>query len=420
MCLSRSFIIYTISAVLAGALPLAMLPALTHHLSAAEYGMVATMTTLMAFCTPSLTWGTPSLVAIEHGKLHGENFRTFLSTTLVIPLIALIVLSLMAWIAAPWLAPRFKVPVEWFRALPLIASLGVLPLVMSTLLRMRHAAVQFGLVEIGTAVLNVTLSLLFVVVLKWQWEGRMYGHVVTAVVVASGALIWLLRQGILIRRLEPKVLSEHFRFGLGLLPHDVGNQVIRLSDRLFLVAMIGLSGAGQYAVAAQVSSVALVMLSAFNRAWAPYLFPQLNNPTTETRRIIVRNSYGVMVGFAIFFVVFNLAIPLLYNLFIDIKFHASIEYVRWMSLGYFFTAIYLTYIDYIFYVKKTYLLSIITMINMTLNMALNYLMIGHFGTVGASMAFALTMFVVMCLAFALSNRVYPMPWFPWMRSWKAL
>lgn len=418
MSLHRSFIIYTLSSMLASALPLALLPALTHHLSAVEYGMVATMTTLMAFCTPPLTWGAPSLVAIEHGKLGGEAFRAFLSSTLVIPLIALAVLSLAAWIVAPWIAPRFEVPVEWFRAVPLIASLGVLPLVMTTLLRMRNEPVRFGLVEIGTAVLNVSLSLLFVVVLKWQWEGRMYGHIVTSGLIALVALIWLARQGLLTRAFERKALVDNFKFGLGLLPHDIGNQVIRLSDRLFLVAMVGLSGAGLYAVAAQVSSVALVMLSAFNRAWAPYLFPRLHNPTEETRRAIVRNSYGVMAGFAVFFVLFNLAMPCLYHWFIDPKFHASIEYVRWMSLGYFFTAIYLTYVDFIFYVKKTYLLSVITIINMTLNMALNYLMVRHFGTVGASMAFATTMFVVMCLAFGLSNRVFPMPWFPWMRAWR--
>jgi O-antigen/teichoic acid export membrane protein len=419
MSLSRSFIIYTLSSVLASALPLAMLPALTHHLSAAEYGMVATMTTLMAFCTPPLTWGAPSLVAIEHGKQDADRFCAILSSTLVIPLISLVVLSSLVWIVAPWIAPRFEVPVEWFRAAPLIASLSVLPLVMTTLLRMRNAPVQFGLVEIGTAVLNVALSLLFVVVLKWHWEGRMFGHIVASALIALVALAWLMHKGLLTRAFERNALRDNFKFGLGLLPHDIGNQVIRLSDRLFLVAMVGLSGAGLYAVAAQVSSVALVMLSAFNRAWAPYLFPRLQNPSEETRRSIVRNSYAVMAGFAAFLVLFNLGVPLLYRWFIDPKFHASIEYVRWMSLGYFFTAIYLTYVDYIFYVKKTYLLSMITMINLTLNLTLNYLLIKQFGTVGASMAFATTMFVVMCLAFLLSNRVYPMPWFPWMRARRA-
>ena len=62
-----------------------------------------------------------------------------------------------------------------------------------------------------------------------------------------------------------------------------GVLAIRLSDRLFLVALVGLGGAGQYAVAAQVSSVCLVLLSAFNRAWTPYLFPRLNAPTEEMR-----------------------------------------------------------------------------------------------------------------------------------------
>lgn len=247
----------------------------------------------------------------------------------------------------------------------------------------------------------------------------MYGHIGTAALIFCVALVWFRRQGLLTWSFDRSALRDNFKFGLGLLPHDLGNQAIRLSDRLFLVALVGLTGAGLYAVAAQVSSVCLVMLSAFNRAWAPYLFPKLGSPSEDTKRSIVRNSYGVIAGFVLFFMAFNLAVPWLYEWFIDPKFHDSIGYVRWMSLGYFFTAVYLTYVDYIFYVKKTYLLSVLTTINMSLNLALNYMMVKSFGAAGASMAFAATMFVVMCLAFVLSNRVYPMPWFYWLKFGRA-
>lgn len=415
MSLSRSFLIYTASSVLASALPLALLPALTRHLSVAEYGLVATMTTLMAFCTPALTWGAPTLLAIEHGKRDGKSLGVFLSSTLVIPLMSLAGLSVMAWFAAPWLAPLFQVPVAWLRAVPLMAALAVLPQVMSTLFRMRNEPMRFGMVEIGTAVLNVSLSLLFVVLLQWHWQGRMYGHVLTIATVCLVALLWLARTGLLTRHIDRDVLREHFRFGAGLLPHDLGNQVIRLSDRLFLVALVGLGGAGQYAVAAQVTAVVMVLLSAFNRAWAPYLFPRLRDPSPEMQRHLVRLSYGVMAGFFVFFVVFNLVVPTVFHWLIDPKFNAALNYIPWLTVGYFFTSVYMTYIDYIFYVKKTYMLSMVTTLNMALNLTLNYVFIRLFGEIGAAYAFAASMFVVMWVAFWLSNKVYPMPWFYWGR-----
>jgi O-antigen/teichoic acid export membrane protein len=52
---------------------------------------------------------------------------------------------------------------------------------------------------------------------------------------------------------------------------------------------------------------------------------------------------------------------------------------------------------------------------MAINLSLNYVLIGAFGPIGAAYAFAATMFIVMLLAFFLSNKLFPMPWFYWLR-----
>lgn len=415
MSLSRSFIIYVMSSVLASALPLALLPLMTRYLSVEEYGIVATMTTLIAFFMPPLTWGVPGIVSVEHGHLDPASFRRFVSTALSIPLVSLMLMSLVATVAAPWVAPLLQIPAPWFAAIPLIAGLAVLPQVLSAILRMSNQPISFGMVEVGQALATVLLSYAFVVALNGHWQGRMWAYACASGLASLGALFWLGRHGYLRKLAGAEVLREVFRFGLGLLPHDFGNQAIRLADRLFLVALVGLSGAGQYAVAAQVTAVVMVLLSAFNRAWAPYLFPRLRDPSAETKRQLVRMSYGVVAGFLGFFVVFNLLIPVAFRWFIDPKFHEAIEYVPWLTIGYFFTSVYMTFIDYIFFVKKTYLLSMVTTLNMSLNLCLNYLLISAFGTIGAAYAFAITMFVVMLVAFWLSNKVHPMPWFYWVR-----
>jgi O-antigen/teichoic acid export membrane protein len=415
MSLRRAFLIYTASSIIGSALPLALLPLMTRYLSVEEYGIVATMTTLMAFFTPPLTWGVPGIISVEHGRLEPDAFRQFVATALAMPLVSLVATTLLASLAAPWVAPLLRVPTAWFAATPLIAALTVLPQVLSSIFRMSNAPVAFGVVEVGQALMTVLLSCLFVVTLQGHWQGRMWAYIFAFGLASAGALLWLGRRGYLRRPRRGKELGEVFRFGLGLLPHDLGNQAIRLADRLFLVTLVGLSAAGQYAVAAQVTGVVMVLLSAFNRAWAPYLFPRLRDASPESQRELVRTSYGVMGGFLAFFIVFNLLVPLAFHWFIDPKFDAALSYVPWLTVGYFFMSIYMTYIDYIFYVKKTYLLSMVTTLNMSLNLALNYALIRLFGPIGAAYSFAGTMFVVMLVAFWLSNKVHPMPWFYWAR-----
>ena len=411
--LARSFTIYSVSSVLAGAVPLALLPVLTRYLSEAEYGVVATLTTLITCFTPPLFWGTTGALSVEYFRRSREEFRIYFSSLLRIPLVAFVGLLGIAGVGANLFARNLGVSPWWFWSAPAFVALTLFPQVFATILRMHDRAMTYAYFEFFSAFAAVAFSLLFVVVLGLHWQGRMY-----AVATASGmgtiiAVWWLARAGYFVRTFSRRALHDAFRFGAGLVPHDLGNQAIRVADRLFLVAMVGLAGAGQYAVASQVANVMLILLAAFNRAWAPYLFSQLRAEEPGTRRAIVRKSYLVIAFALLFFVAFNMMVPLAYQIFVDTKFHRSMDYVVWLTLGYFFTAIYMTYVDYIFYVKKTHVLSAITMFNLVCNLSLNYLLIGQFGAVGAAYAFAATMFVVMLLAFALSNRLYPMPWFFW-------
>jgi O-antigen/teichoic acid export membrane protein len=411
--LARSFSIYTLSSLLAGAVPLLLLPVLTRYLSETDYGIVATVTTLITFFTPPLFWGSTAAVAVEYHRMPADKFKIFFSSLLRIPLLSFLTLLCLALAGGAFFSERLGVPITWIVVAPVFALLSLFPQLLSTILRMRNQAMTYAYYEIATAITTVTLSLVFVVGLELQWQGRMYALALSSALMACAAIAWLARHGFLVINFDKAYVKQALRFGAGLVPHDLGNQIIRMSDRLILVAMLGLASAGQYAVASQVASVMLVLLSAFNRTWSPYLFSQLPTATPETRIQIVRKSYMVIGGFFIFFLLFNALTPIFYNLLIDRKFHGCMSFVVWITLGYLFTAVYMTYVDYIFYEKKTHILSLITMINMSTHLLLNYLFISKFGTIGSAMAFACTMFLVMLLAFMISSRVHPMPWFFW-------
>lgn len=410
MSLGRSLSIYTLCSVAAGGVPLLLLPVLTRHMSPADYGVVATLTTLVAFFTPPLMWGVHALSGVEFHRTRADHFPTLFSTLLRIPAVTGLLLLALAWLLREPLAQWLQVPAAWLAAAPLFAALALLPQLMLGLLRMRNQPWTYGAMELGNAVLTVGCTFVLVVGMGLTWSGRMYAAAAAGIAMSAVAVVWLWRSGYLVRGLDRSALRPALRFGAGLVPHDLFNQVIRLADRLFIVTLLGQASAGQYAVAAQLSSAMLVLVSAFNRAWSPFLYSRLAQGTQASRAEIVRKSYFVIIGFFIIFLVFNAATPLLYRLLVDPKFHASMPYVFWLTLGYFFTSVYLTYVDYIFFLKKTHILSLITAFNMACNLTLNYFLLRHLGTIGAAMAFAATMFMVMGLAFLVSNRLHPMPW----------
>lgn len=414
MSLVRSFSIYTVSSVISAAVPVLLLPVLTHYLSEADYGAAATLQTLIAFTTPLLMFGIPAAIAVDFSKLESARRLVFISTLLRVPMLTSVLLLIAGVFASALFAEKLGIPHVWMAITPCFALLTLFPVVLSAVLRMQENAFGFAYVELGSAILSVGLSLLMVVVFQLQWEGRMYGIAVTGLVMSVVSVAWLKRLRLLGLGFDRHMFVESLKFGMGLVPHDLGNQIVRMSDRLILAAMLGLASAGQYAVAAQIASAMLILLASFNRAWMPFLVSRLSSDSTAARISIVRMSYVVIAGFFLFFVIFNLATPLIYKLFINNKFHDSMRYVFWLTLGYLFLSVYLTYVDYIFLVKKTHLLSLVTGFNIMINIALNLLLIERYGAIGAAMAFAGTMFFVMVVTFIISNRIHPMPWFYWL------
>lgn len=418
MRFARAFYIYTAGSFVAGAVPIFLLPVLTRHLSDADFGLIAAITTLITFATPPLIWGTTALVAVEYGRQPIERFRVYFSSMLRLPLASFAVLLLIALASAPFAAMELSVPASWIVTVPVFALLSLLPQLLLQLLRMRDEPWVFASFEIINAFVLVSFSFFLVVTLGIGWEGRVLALAASTLFGSAIAIWWMGRNGYITFEFDVAYLKDAFKFGAGLVPHDLGNQAVRFADRLVLIAMVGLSGAGQYAVAAQVASIMLTVLASFNRAWTPYLFAQLREGRPGAHEAIVKKSYMVIGCAVIFFIAFNAAVPSIYRIFIDEKFSVSMNYVLWLTLGYLFMAVYMTYVDYIFYVKKTRLLSLVTIFNLTCNVALNYLLIDRYGVIGAAYAFAATMFLVMLIAFFLSKRVHPMPWFHWMRKWR--
>ncbi|RYF41384.1 MAG: hypothetical protein EOO38_20755, partial [Cytophagaceae bacterium] len=268
----------------------------------------------------------------------------------------------------------------------------------------------FATIEIAIAGISFIGTVVMVLFLDLGWQGRIIAAGLAGSLVSIAALIWLVKRELLVGRIAWPDIRDALRFGGGGVAHDLANQASRLSDRLLIVAMIGQAAVGSYAVAVQWSSIMLTVLSAFNRAWTPFLFSSLSEGTLDSKRKVVKHTFKVWIAFALFFALFNLMTPIGYHLLINERYYSSMQVVFWLTLGLFFNSIYVTFVDYIFYLKKTHILASITVTNLIVNVSLSYFLIKIYGSVGASMAFAITGMVVMILTIAVSQRLHPMPW----------
>ena len=96
---------------------------------------------------------------------------------------------------------------------------------------------------------------------------------------------------------------------------------------------------------------------------------------------------------------------------IDQKFVTAIPYVFWIALAYFFFGGYSLFANYIHYSGKTYFFSFLAILNIGLNLILNYFLILEYGAMGAAYATLISYIVVAVLTAYIAIRMYPLPWF---------
>ena len=94
----------------------------------------------------------------------------------------------------------------------------------------------------------------------------------------------------------------------------------------------------------------------------------------------------------------------------DEKFKSSIQYIIYFAIAFAFQGMYFMITNYIFYVKKTQILSYITFSTAIFHIGLLYILINLNGAIGAAQASLVSFFITFILTWYLSNKVYSMPW----------
>ena len=103
--------------------------------------------------------------------------------------------------------------------------------------------------------------------------------------------------------------------------------------------------------------------------------------------------------------------PLIFAYLIGEEFKDASVFVFWIGLGFAINGMYKMVVSFLFYSENTGLIGMSTLFTAIINVALNYVLIMQYGSIGAAYATALAFFIQFVVIWVVSNRKYPMPWF---------
>jgi len=177
------------------------------------------------------------------------------------------------------------------------------------------------------------------------------------------------------------------------------------------MSILGSIATGIYSVGYQIGMVIGVLVAAFNKAWAPYLFRILSNsPSFNDKVKIVKFSYLYFVSILIIAFLFAYVGNLLIPFFLGENFISSSELIIYFAISFAFDGMYYMVTNYLFFVKKTHVLAYVTFATSVFHIVLLIYLIELNGILGAAQAGLVSYGITFFSVWFLSNKYYPMPW----------
>lgn len=412
--LLKSSLIYVITDAINKAVPFLILPILSYYLLPSDYGIVANFGVLVSIISIFVLVGVNGAIAVNYFKLPKEELSRYIFNGITIIGVFSFILLFIVLLFNETIYLFVKVPLSYQLLAVATALASALTGINLSLWRLEEKPVKFGVYQISQTALNLGASLVLIIVYKLGWVGRINGMLVATLSFGLLSLILIYKRGYLRIKFSHKLIFAILAFGLPLIPHSLSFWLRSGVDRILITKYIGEAATGLYATGFQFGILIAFLTGAFNNAFVPYMYKLLSE---KDESILDKNKENLkkmiligIVGLIILCVLFTLLSNIVLTTFFSDRYSGASEFIFWAILSQTFQGMYLFFVNYIFYVKKTKGLAAITFTCAILQVILSYILIINIGAIGAAYATALVSFVNFVMIAWYSNKVYPMGW----------
>jgi O-antigen/teichoic acid export membrane protein len=267
-----------------------------------------------------------------------------------------------------------------------------------------YAAVSL-LVSLVTAISAVTLTML----LRWGVNGMLWGMIAG---VSAGSVygLWFLRRSFRCY-FSWAYLKEMLVFSAPLVPSGIAVFVSLYIDRVMISHYLSLTEVGLYGLGFRLSSIVGLIMMGFQNALTPLIYSHYAEEQTPRQLAFIFRFFIALA--LLMFLTLSLFTQEIIGTFFAPSYYPAKDVVVFMVPAILLSNMYI-FAPGIDIFKKTHLILWINLGGAVINTVLNWLMIPHFGIVGAAVATLIGSLFVFVIYMSFSQRLYPVP-HPWQK-----
>ncbi len=411
----KNSIIYLLPIVIGNLLPIITLPIFTRILTAEDYGVFALAQVYGIFVTGIVNIGLP--VVFERNFFEHRDPKD--ASTLLYSILSFVAITFTAFALLTYLfrdifaelitgSPAHGDILFWA-----FCSAGIISIKNYYLAFIKNIenAKDFVRYTIDESLLGVVLSLFMVVYLRMGVIGLILGQLLATLTIFIVLFFKFLRQYPFSNGWS--LLKDSLKLGLPLTPRVflgvIGNQF----DKYMIGLISTVGGVGIYSIGQKIAYVVFTYMTAIQNVFSPQVYKRMFG---------LREGGGEEVGrYLTPFLYISIAIAVLISLFAEEiisivtppSYHNAIDIVIILSM--FYGSMFFGKQPQLLYARKTHITSILSLITIVINVALNIPFIMKWGALGAAWATLLAGLISGGIAFAVSQHYYRIVW-----EWKKI
>jgi O-antigen/teichoic acid export membrane protein len=412
--LLKNSAIYIVTDAINKAIPFLLLPILTHYLIPSDFGIATNFNVYTSILTIFIGISINSAISANFYRLKAKLRSVYIFNALATITLIFIISLLVIYILKKYITAFLPIPIQYIVGATVIAYAQAVSSINLTIWQLESKSFRFGIYGISQTVLNVGLTLIFVIHLKMGWRGRVDGYIYSTIIYGVVSMFFIFNYIGFSIKVKKDFIHDALIFSLPLVPHALSMWVRSGIDRIYITKYYGEASTGLYATAFQFGLLISFITLSINNAYVPFLYKQLNLPDNatliDTKSKLVRYTYiyfAFLITFGICMIVFSM---FMVDNFLSQKYYEAKRFIPLIIVSQIFQGMYLMVVNYIFFIKRTGILSIITFSCSLLQVVLSYFMIRNIGVMGAVYSTVIVSFVNFIAVWIYSDTVYPMPW----------
>lgn len=404
----QNSIIYSTVTFLQKAISFLLLPVYTYYLTPEDYGVLNVLLSVSSFLSVFFLLSLNGAATRFHFLANSDEkkIKKIWGTVFSFVFINTFVLGLCSILFHKYLIDPFAKGISFFPLVLLSLVNTILTpiyLFYQTYLQTIQDGKRFGINIFFNFIINVSLILFFLMHLEYGVIGILWANFITTLIFLIYSTVQFLPKIKL--GIDREIVKSSVKYSFPLIPHSLSGWTMAMIDRILLNNISGSAQTGIYSLGYQFGNIVNVVTSSVNQAYVPWFFKKIDEGNSGIRRIVL---FAELFTLIFSFIAFSISLfsKDILQLMASKHFQAAINVIPIISFAFVFSGLYYFFINTLF-LKKTYLVAIVTISSALLGLMLNLILIPKFGNIGAAFASLGSFLISSVLALILSIKVKP-------------